>query len=65
MYIVCSRCSKQVEKSTNPDCTMGYYETTYPSFWSKFANEKEEYLCDACMFREPRYIKVYGHNSLS
>ena len=60
-YIVCDRCQKQIEKSEGP-VTAGYYDTS-KGFWSQFANENEKIVCDTCMWKDERYIKVYGQHS--
>jgi len=37
--------------------TMGYYLATG---WPDFSNPGEEYICDECMFKDARYIAIYG-----
>lgn len=37
--------------------TMGYY---LAKGWLEFSNPGEEYICDDCMFKDPRYVAVYG-----
>jgi len=37
--------------------TAGYYVA---SAWQKCANPGEVYICDACMWADPRYIADYG-----
>jgi hypothetical protein len=39
--------------------TGGYYETG-EGYWARFADAGEKIICDACMFRDPRYIAAYG-----
>jgi hypothetical protein len=61
----CSRCNVSIEVETDPDeiFTRGYYDvrpTDSPAGWDKFANPGETILCDACMWRDPRYIEVFG-----
>lgn len=61
IHIVCSRCRKVVIDAAK-ECngtTAGYYEVARGQ-WRKFANVGEQYLCDACMFADPRYIAIYG-----
>lgn len=60
--ITCSRCGQPVDSA--PPCpsrpfTAGYYVA---AAWADFANPGEEYICDACMFADPRYIAVYGQH---
>ena len=61
IYIVCDRCKQEVRDAVK-DCngtTGGYYEVESGQ-WRKFANAGEKYVCDACMFQDERYTKVYG-----
>ena len=58
--IECSRCHKKVEGWKDNIATAGFYIVQKGNYWSKYANEGEEYLCDECMFKEPRYIADYG-----
>lgn len=61
LHIICDRCH-QVVKDAMKECsgtTAGYYEVERGA-WRKFSNPGEKYLCDACMFRDDRYIAVYG-----
>jgi len=55
---VCSRCHKDTG-SPLPDggMTAGYYVA---AGWPEFANPGEVYICDACMWADPRYQAVYG-----
>lgn len=38
--------------------TVGYYDA---KGWPQFANPGEVFICDACMWEDPRYIAIYGH----
>ncbi len=61
LHIVCDRCHQIVPHAIK-DChgtTGGYYEVSHGQ-WHQFANYGEQYLCDACMWTDPRYIAVYG-----
>ncbi len=61
----CSRCKADLSelwKVSTKDMTVGYYEVREGP-WAKFANPGERYLCDACMWKDPRYIAVYGEYS--
>jgi hypothetical protein len=63
MYVVCSRCQKQIEKSNDDsEFTAGYYNTS-EGFWARFAEKYEKIVCDSCMWKDERYIKIYGHHS--
>ena len=61
--VVCSRCQKGVEGSHPEDsssgCTAGYYDCRSGP-WAEFSGVSEDFLCDACMFKDPKYIAVYG-----
>jgi hypothetical protein len=57
---VCSRCHRPIVGFTPPAegrMTAGYYVA---SAWRKYANPGEVYICDACMWDDPRYIADYG-----
>jgi hypothetical protein len=57
---ICSRCNKDTGSPLpNPSggMTAGYYVA---AGWKQFANREEVYICDACMWSDPRYIAVYG-----
>gem|GEM_PF-4911195 len=28
--------------------------------WQEFRRENEQYVCDACMFADPKYLERYG-----
>jgi hypothetical protein len=60
--ITCSRCDAQIEESGFPDMTAGYYDCR-TGYWHKFALPGETFLCDACMFKDEKYIAVYGHKA--
>jgi hypothetical protein len=55
----CSRCGKIID-SPPPEpseMTAGYY---IAAGHQQFANPGEVYVCDACMWADPRYIAVHG-----
>lgn len=59
----CSRCNKDISElvvHNSEGMTMGYYGA---ADWSAFSNPGEIYICDACMFQDPRYITVYGRHT--
>lgn len=65
MEVHCDRCQKNLTQLVNlsqNSFTIGYYEVGF-GFWSQFADKDEVYLCDACMWKDQRYIRVYGHYS--
>jgi hypothetical protein len=56
----CSRCKKKVDDhNVTEGMTAGNYDVREGS-WSQFADFWEEFVCDECMWRDPRYITVYG-----
>lgn len=59
----CSRCKMDLfdllMRNSTKGMTVGYYEVKEGQ-WARFANPGERYLCDACMWKDPRYIEVYG-----
>lgn len=62
MTVTCSRCGKDTgEPIPGPDTvfTAGFY-VVREGYWAEFAKPGEEYLCDACMWVTPEYIKRYG-----
>lgn len=59
---VCSRCSKDTDSPLpGIGMTAGYYVA---KAWIQFANPGEVFICDNCMWTDPRYIAVYGVQSL-
>ncbi len=62
----CSRCKEDLSelmRASRPDMTVGFYQVNEGQ-WVAFANEGERYLCDACMWKDPRYIAEYGEQKL-
>ena len=55
----CDRGKHFVEATRDLDVTMGGYDVSGEP-WSHFANEHEQFICDPCMFADPRYQAVYG-----
>ena len=65
MEIHCNRCTKNLTlfvKLAKNDITLGYYGVS-GGFWSQFADKHETYVCDECMWKDQRYINVYGRYS--
>jgi hypothetical protein len=55
---ICSRCNKDTGSPLPDDgATAGYYVA---AGWLKFANPDEKFICDSCMWSDPRYIAIYG-----
>lgn len=58
----CSRCTKVIERFVPPDAggmTAGYYVA---AAWAKYTNPGEVYVCESCVWSDPRYIADYGDN---
>jgi hypothetical protein len=59
----CDRCAQLIDGIQGPGYTGGYYDVRLPSSWSQFAVADEHFVCDGCMWADPRYIAVYGHTA--
>jgi hypothetical protein len=59
--VTCSRCHTVLPGSKLPDggMTAGYYDVRGTNGWADYANPGEQYLCDTCMWADPRYIRDY------
>lgn len=61
LKVKCDRCKQLIEGSfdDNPSWpyTCGYY--AFDSTWAHFMDGAERTVCDACMLKDPRYIKIY------
>jgi hypothetical protein len=59
----CDRCHTNLPDTTLPDggMTAGYYDVSSGD-WAKLANHGEQYVCDGCMWADPRYVTIYGHH---
>lgn len=56
----CSRCGNLIPGFQPPaagSMTAGYYVA---AAWQHYVNPGEIYICDACMWKDPRYIADYG-----
>jgi hypothetical protein len=68
--IICDRCGTEVSGLLTSGFTAGFYNVTQPNpdlrfdggCWSKYGREREEFICDECMFADPEFIKVYGEH---
>lgn len=62
VFGLCSRCKKRIEGFCPPcgGMTAGYYVA---AGWRKYVNPGEVYVCDACMWSDPRYVADYGTHS--
>lgn len=55
----CDRCGETKQGMLLPEGTAGFYATDEELGWSKYANEGEEIICDACMQSDERYLADY------
>ena len=56
--IICDRCKEEIKGAKPPESgsmTAGYYLG-----WTEFMDPGENIICDSCMWKDPRYIAVYG-----
>lgn len=57
----CCRCKQAIDgfraPSRESNFTAGYYHIG--GIWEKYANPGEKYVCDICMWADPRYIADY------
>lgn len=57
--ITCDRCGKVVHGGISEDFTAGFYNVS-EGYWSQYARWEEERICDDCMFKDPKYKKIYN-----
>ena len=55
--ITCDRCKKVVEGIRGEKFTAGFYDMTK---WEEYRRENERYVCEPCMFADPKYLERYG-----
>lgn len=57
--VTCDRCLLFIPDTViSPDMTGGFYQVS----GSEYDRGQEAQVCDACMFKDPRYISVYGNH---
>lgn len=69
--IKCDRCGEWVDGLLSSLFTAGFYNVTQPNeelgtrggAWSQFGQPGEEYICDHCMWRDPKYIEIYRYDA--
>lgn len=61
--LYCSRCGIPVGDETmlGGPMTAGFY---YTDLWKDFFDAGDVYVCDRCMWTDPRYREAYGRVSL-
>lgn len=56
--IKCNRCNRESDGYETDVGTAGFYKLT--GYWTQFKrSEKEEVICDECMWVDPKYIEMY------
>ena len=55
--VMCDRCKQVVEGIRGEEYTAGFYDMTK---WEECRRENEHYVCDSCMFADPKYLERYG-----
>jgi hypothetical protein len=55
--VTCDRCKKVVEGIRGKDFTSGFFEMTK---WQECRRGDEQYVCNPCMFGDPKYFDRYG-----
>ena len=64
IQITCDRCGKTVDGmiSVTPKdgvvVTDGYYIVSEGN-WKEYQRDDEEYVCDQCMWEDPKYTQLY------
>jgi len=62
--IICDRChgvKHDASIDTNDAVSYGCYDVSV-GYWSQFSHESEKVVCDECMWKDPRYVAVYGRH---
>src|ERR1700752_2947891 len=60
--VCCDRFKHIVEGIRGEKFTSGFYDMTK---WEEYRREKEQYVCESCMFADPKYVERYGSLLLS
>jgi hypothetical protein len=55
--VTCDRCKQLVEGIRSEEFSAGFYDMTK---WEEYRRDNERYVCDACMFADPKYVERYG-----
>ena len=55
--VICDRCKQIVEGIRGEEFTSGFYDMTK---WEEYRREKEQYVCESCMFTDPKHVERYG-----
>jgi len=55
--VTCDRCKQIVEGIRGEEFSAGFYDM---SKWEEYRHDNERYVCESCMFADPKYIERYG-----
>jgi hypothetical protein len=55
--VTCDRCQQVVEGIRGEEFSAGFYDM---SKWEEYRQDNERYVCESCMFADPKYIERYG-----
>jgi hypothetical protein len=55
--VICDRCKQTLEGIRGDEFIAGFYDMTK---WEEYRHENEQYVCDSCMFADPKYVERYG-----
>ena len=55
--VICDRCKQIVEGIRGEEFTAGFYDMTK---WEEYRRENEQYVCESCIFADPKYVERYG-----
>jgi hypothetical protein len=55
--VTCDRCQQIVEGIRGEEFSAGFYDM---SKWEEYRRHNERYVCESCMFADPKYIERYG-----
>ena len=55
--VICDRCKQAIEGIRAKEFTAGFYDMTK---WEEYRRDNEQYVCDSCMFADPKYVERYG-----
>jgi len=55
--VTCDRCKHLVEGIRGEEFSAGFYDM---SKWEEYRRDNERYVCESCMFADPKYIERFG-----
>jgi hypothetical protein len=58
LKVTCDRCKQRVEGiRCENEFIGGFYDMAK---WEEYRRDNEHYVCDSCMFADPKYVERYG-----